>query len=99
MASNERAKVSRALGRVKRRFKFILGLAACTSALLMRPLSRYIRAMAEKFRCTLCDQEESRCQCDRYCFMCQGGHDVRLCQDGMYYCLECREACDMQAQN
>jgi hypothetical protein len=30
--------------------------------------------------------------------MCQGGHDVRLCQDGMYYCLECREACDLQAQ-
>ncbi|MBZ5510816.1 MAG: hypothetical protein LAN70_06545 [Acidobacteriia bacterium] len=54
--------------------------------------------MAETFRCTLCDQEESRCQCDKYCFMCQGGHDVRLCQDGMYYCQECREACDLQPQ-
>jgi hypothetical protein len=28
-----------------------------------------------------------------------GAHNVRLCQDGQYYCLECREACDMQAQN
>jgi hypothetical protein len=73
-------------------------LAAVAAPLLTRPVSRYIRAMAEKFRCTLCDQEESRCQCDKYCFMCQGGHDVRLCQDGMYYCQECREACDLQPQ-
>ena len=73
-------------------------MAAVPSALLTRPVSRYIRAMAEKFRCTICDLEESRCQCDKYCFMCQGGHDVRLCQDGLYYCLECREACDLQAQ-
>jgi hypothetical protein len=28
-----------------------------------------------------------------------GAHQVRLCQDGAYYCLECREACDLQAQN
>ena len=98
MTSDERAKVSRALGRVKHQFGFILGHGGRTSALLTRPVSRYIRAMAETYRCTLCDQEESRCQCDKYCFMCQGGHDVRLCQDGMYYCQECREACDLQAQ-
>ena len=54
--------------------------------------------MAEQFRCAFCDLEESRCQCDRYCFMCQGGDNVRLCQDGMYYCLDCREACDLEAQ-
>jgi hypothetical protein len=99
MRSDERAKVSRALGRVKHRLKSILGHGGRTPALLTRPDSRYIRAMAETFRCTICDLEESRCQCDKYCFMCQGGHDVRLCQDGMYYCLECREACDLQAQN
>jgi hypothetical protein len=23
---------------------------------------------------------------------------VRLCQDGLYYCIDCREACDFQAQ-
>lgn len=54
--------------------------------------------MADNYRCSVCDLEESRCQCDKYCFMCQGGHDVRLCQDGLYYCLECREACDLYAQ-
>ncbi len=54
--------------------------------------------MAEKFKCAICEQEEARCKCDRYCFLCQGFHDVRLCQDGMYYCLDCREACEYQAQ-
>ena len=98
MTSDERAKVSRAPGRVKRLLKSILGHGGGTSALFTQPVSRYIPAMAETFHCILCDLEESRCQCDRYCSMCQGGHDVRLCQDGMYYCLECREACDLQAQ-
>ncbi len=54
--------------------------------------------MAEKFKCALCDQEEGSCKCERYCSLCQGAHQVRLCQDGMYYCLDCREACDFQAQ-
>ena len=54
--------------------------------------------MADPFKCMVCELEENRCQCDRYCGMCQGGHDVRLCQDGLYYCLECREACDLHAQ-
>ena len=57
-----------------------------------------VLAMADKYRCAICDKEESGCECDRYCFLCQGGDDVRLCQDGMYYCLDCREACDYQAQ-
>lgn len=60
--------------------------------------SRYSRAMAEKYVCSVCDLEESRCKCERYCYLCQGANDVRLCQDGVYYCLECREACDLQAQ-
>jgi hypothetical protein len=54
--------------------------------------------MAEKFHCMLCDQEEARCKCERYCCLCQAQHDIRLCQDGAYYCQVCREACDLQAQ-
>jgi hypothetical protein len=54
--------------------------------------------MAEKFLCNVCDLEESRCECDKYCWLCQGSHNVRLCEDRQYYCLECREVCGLQAQ-
>ena len=55
-------------------------------------------AMADPFKCFQCEKEESRCQCDKFCTLCQGEYNVRLCQDGMYYCIDCREACDFQAQ-
>ncbi len=54
--------------------------------------------MAQAYVCAVCDLTEDRCQCDKYCCLCQGFHNVRLCQDGQYYCLDCREACDLQAQ-
>ncbi len=56
--------------------------------------------MADKYRCLICEQEESRCTCDvrNYCALCQGEDDPRLCEDGQYYCRNCREACDLQAQ-
>ncbi len=54
--------------------------------------------MAAKFHCNVCEQEESKCQCDRYCCLCQGLYNVRLCQDGQYYCLDCREACELAAE-
>ena len=54
--------------------------------------------MAEKFICMLCDQVEENCRCTRFCCLCQSEHNVRLVQDGNYYCLDCREACDFQAQ-
>jgi hypothetical protein len=56
--------------------------------------SRYSSPMAERFHCAVCDQVEYACQCDKYCVICQGFHQVRLCEDGQHYCLECREACD-----
>ncbi len=54
--------------------------------------------MAEKFICVLCDRLEEKCVCERFCCLCMGEHNVRLCQDGQYYCIDCREACDFQAQ-
>jgi hypothetical protein len=47
-----------------------------------------------------CNQPENRCRCDcqRFCVLCQGEHQVRLVKDGNYYCLDCREACDYEAQ-
>ena len=54
--------------------------------------------MADPFKCYVCEKEESRCQCDKFCALCQSEHAVRLCQDGQYYCTDCREVCDFQAQ-
>jgi hypothetical protein len=50
--------------------------------------------MAEtKYRCQQCDKEELRCDCDKYCCLCEGLDGTRMCADGLYYCKDCREAC------
>jgi hypothetical protein len=54
--------------------------------------------MAKEYLCTICDMTERACQCNKYCWLCQSLHDVRLCEDGQYYCQPCRESCDLQAQ-
>lgn len=54
--------------------------------------------MAERFICAVCELTEEKCECNKYCALCMGGDDVRLVQDGQYYCQVCREACDYQAQ-
>ncbi len=54
--------------------------------------------MSVRFRCADCDEVEERCKCDKFCYICQGEHEVRLVQDGCYYCLECREACDYEPE-
>jgi hypothetical protein len=46
-----------------------------------------------------CELPEERCECQRYCIWCLGENDVRLCFDGQFYCIDCREAGDMRAQN
>jgi hypothetical protein len=45
--------------------------------------------------CVQCDKPEDQCSCEKYCTICQGQQRVRLCMDGLYYCPDCREACDM----
>ena len=67
--------------------------------LFRTPETRYSApAMADPYHCGVCNQEEIKCSCDKYCCLCHGGNNVRLCQDGMWYCLDCREACDLMAQ-
>ncbi len=56
------------------------------------------RYMAKEFICMICDKTERGCSCNKYCGLCQSLFEVRLCQDGIYYCRPCREACDLQAQ-
>ena len=43
-----------------------------------------------------CDQPQRACTCDKFCYMCKGEFGVRLCEDGLYYCPDCREACDIR---
>ena len=69
------------------------------TALSPRELGRYSQLMSptatpKKYRCMQCEMTEDRCDCERYCCLCQSQMDVRLCEDGLYYCQPCREACD-----
>ena len=48
--------------------------------------------------CTVCGSPESSCQCQRFCILCRSDYLVRLCEDGCYYCPDCREACGYTAQ-
>jgi hypothetical protein len=48
----------------------------------------------KRYVCMQCEMSESRCGCEKYCVFCQSQLDVRLCQDGLYYCSACRQACD-----
>ena len=49
-------------------------------------------ATKTRVRCNQCDQLEERCECEKYCILCQGQMNVRLCEDRLYYCDACREA-------
>jgi hypothetical protein len=52
--------------------------------------------MAQRFQCIVCDKTEDECKCQKYCALCHDDYQVRLCQDGQYYCVPCREACDYE---
>jgi len=56
-------------------------------------------ATKTKARCSQCEQIEERCECEKYCVFCQGQLDVRMWEDGLYYCAACREACDYKIGN
>ena len=53
----------------------------------------------EAFKCAQCDQPEERCVCQRYCCLCQSTETIRLVGDGLYYCRDCREACDYRTED
>ena len=56
--------------------------------------------MAQKeFRCIVCDRPEKECFCDHYCALCHSDYGTRLCEDGQFYCTDCREACDYKSQD
>jgi len=53
----------------------------------------------KQFHCIVCDQPEERCTCHKYCALCHSDFGLRLTEDGQYYCVDCREACDYKAQD
>ena len=55
--------------------------------------------MADAAVCMQCDKPEEQCSCDKYCCYCQSPYDIRLCVDGLYYCPDCREACEVRVVN
>jgi len=66
--------------------------------------ARYIshmstRPSSTRFRCAQCDLPEENCQCEKYCCLCQGAIDVRICGDGLMYCEPCRTACDYKTSD
>lgn len=64
-----------------------------------RVSSEALMAAHPQIVCTQCDKPEDSCTCEKYCTICKGQHNVRLCADGLYYCPECREACDVALAN
>jgi hypothetical protein len=46
--------------------------------------------------CSQCDKPERDCRCDTYCCICAGFDRIKLGEDGLYYCPECMEACDVK---
>ena len=53
----------------------------------------------KKYRCMQCEMTEDRCDCEKYCCLCQSLMEVRLCEDCLYYCKACREACGYKASD
>lgn len=52
-------------------------------------------AARQQVTCSQCNKPESTCTCEKYCTICKGQHNVHLAIDGLYYCPDCREACDV----
>jgi len=50
------------------------------------------------YACTVCGLPEDRCQCPRFCMLCKSDYNVRLCEDGCFYCYDCREICGFTAE-
>ncbi|MHB8654381.1 MAG: hypothetical protein ACYDA9_10920 [Terriglobia bacterium] len=55
--------------------------------------------LTKEFKCNVCDKPENQCTCSRYCALCHADYELRLTDDGQYYCRDCREACDYKSQD
>jgi hypothetical protein len=75
------------------------GLLTALSPLLRQRYPQSMAATKTKYQCMQCEMPEDKCECEKYCAFCQGQIDIRLCQDGLFYCPPCREACDYKTSD
>jgi len=66
--------------------------------------ARYISLMSAgaspgKYHCAQCDQSETSCDCEKFCCLCQAVTNIRVCDDGLMYCEDCRKACDYKTSD
>ena len=64
--------------------------------------ARYINLMSTgtaKYNCAQCDQPETSCDCEKFCCLCQAVTNIRVCDDGLMYCEDCRKACDYKTSD
>jgi hypothetical protein len=66
--------------------------------------ARYITLMSTgtgpaRSRCAQCEQPEGSCECEKFCCLCQAVTDIRICDDGLMYCEDCRKACDYKTSD
>ena len=83
-------------GRVTRRIGNNTALPVLANVGYSFPLEAF---MPGPVHCVVCDKPETQCSCEKYCTICQGQTNVRLGADGLYYCPDCREACDVPLAN
>ncbi len=53
----------------------------------------------KELKCLVCNRPEKTCNCIKYCALCQTDYQIRLTEDGQYYCNDCREACGYKTQD
>ncbi len=53
----------------------------------------------KEFLCIVCGHMEKTCTCIKYCALCHADYELRLTEDGQYYCVDCREACGYKTQD
>ncbi len=54
----------------------------------------------KEFHCLVCEKTEKLCDCDKNVRLPAARLPLlRLTEDGQYYCLDCREACDYKTQD
>ena len=76
----------------------VYGACRCSGAQVKFVFGGYMAAR-QQIVCSQCDKPEPSCICEKYCAICKGQDNVRLGMDGLYYCPECREACDVALAN